>query len=69
MAVACQIPIFVPVGIKMELMDKFLILLVVFEFIDRKVCTIEGSGGLVETIEAVDVTLRYLQPFAVHFQT
>jgi hypothetical protein len=53
----------------MELMVEFLVLLVIFKFIDRKLCAIEGSGSLVETIEAIDVTLRDLQPFAVHLQT
>ena len=61
MAVASQIAILVQVSIEMELMVHLHILLVVIQFVDRKVCTIEGSGSLVETIEAIDVTLRDLQ--------
>ena len=68
-AVTCQISVLIQVGAEMELMVKLLVLLVIFEFIDRKVCAIECSSGLFETIEAIDVTLRDFQPLAVHFQT
>ena len=63
-AFACQIPILVQVSFEMELMVEFLSVLVVVQFIDRKVSAIEGSSGLIETIEAIDVTLRNLQAFA-----
>ena len=66
-AVACQIAVLVQMGTEMELMVKFLVLLVIFEFIDRKICSIEGNGGLVKTIEAIDVTLGDLLSLIGHF--